>query len=145
MSLLKSSGLDSNRILLEGCAEGWAVESCPLDDEGTERNADIRMKITGFRRIIYKQKLRTKSLSRYLFSTPRKHIHTVGPIKPQFPITSPEGLTSRPLPRSLRNFHSSNDSDKLAIHAHHRSNHPGSAEPRLQAFRGSCRIPRSGR
>src|SRR5882757_6297191 len=144
MLLLESVGLDFFNISLVGWMEGWAVESCPLDGGGSEKNADIRMKITRFRGIIYKQKLRTKSLSRYLFSTPRKHIHTVGPIKPQFPITSPEGLTSPVPARSLGNFHSSNDSDKLTIHAHHRSNYPGSAEPRLQAFRGSCRIPGSG-
>src|SRR5882762_2157946 len=92
MFLLKSAGLDSSKILLEGCAEGWVAESWPMDGEGSEKNANVRMKITRFRRIIYKQKLRTKSLSRYLFSTPRKHIHTGSPIKPQFPITSPDGL-----------------------------------------------------
>ena len=58
-------GLDSRTISLVGWMEGCAVESCPLDGEGTERNAAIRMKITRFRRLIYKQKLRTKVLSRY--------------------------------------------------------------------------------
>src|SRR5258708_39689942 len=104
MLLLESVGLDFFKISLVGWMEGWAVESCPLDGEGSEKNADIRIKITRFRRIIYKQKLRTKSLSRYLFSTPRKHIHTVSPIKPQFPITSPDGLTSASLDSKLAQF-----------------------------------------
>src|ERR1700676_572106 len=33
----------------------------------------------------------------------------------------------------------------LPIHAHHRPNHPGSADPRLQAFPGSRRLPRARR
>ena len=65
MFLLKSAGLDSTKILLEGCAEGWVAEAWPMDAAGTERNAAIRMKIARFRRLIYKQKLRTKVLSRY--------------------------------------------------------------------------------
>src|SRR5712671_1266883 len=104
MLLLESVGLDFFKISLVGWMEGWAVESCPLDGEGSEKNADIRMKVTRFRRIIYKQKWRTKSLSRYLFSTPRKHIHTVSPIKPQFPITSPDALTSASLASKLAQF-----------------------------------------
>ena len=64
MFLLKSAGLDSSKILLEGCAEGWVAESWPMDDAGT-RNAAIRVEITGFRRLIYKQRLRTKVLSQY--------------------------------------------------------------------------------
>src|SRR6266478_1752745 len=130
MSLLKSAGLDSSKILLEGCAEGWAVESCPLDGEGSEKNADVRMKITRFRRIIYKQKLRTKSLSRYLFSTPRKHIHTVSPIKPQFPITS--RCLNFPVPclEACAIFIPRTIVINWLSHAHHRSNNAGSAEPR---------------
>ena len=53
MSLLKSLRLDFWTITLEGLVvEGWVVESCPLDGEGSERNADITMKITEIRRVI---------------------------------------------------------------------------------------------
>ena len=80
MSLLKSAGLDSTKILLEGCAEGGVAESWPMDGAGTERNAAIRMKIARFRRLIYKQKIANEGP----FSVPRKHIHTPPPIKPKF-------------------------------------------------------------
>jgi hypothetical protein len=55
--LLESVGLDFRKISLVGWMEGWAVESCPLDGEGSERNANITMKITEVRRLIYEQKI----------------------------------------------------------------------------------------
>src|SRR5712675_1234938 len=104
MLLLESVGLDFFKISLVGWMEGWAVESCPLDGEGSEKNADIRMKITRFRRIIYKQKIANEILVSVPFlNTPKAYTHRE-PNKTTISYYVPRGLNFPSLASKLAQF-----------------------------------------